>query len=296
MSKHYVYKYVLDGKPIYVGITSGKDVYGRLKQHGRSGDNIARAGWDELRKSKIFFYEVPDRNVADALETAMIREYMPKYNKAKTEYKWDGIPISYDSLKWEEADLDVVWNNKLMQKTTLQKLSNVPQESNVINHRMEKMRAVICGTEEDLGYMAPLVHAAYRAITGTNIEKCKMWAQVNFWGWYLKPDVFALANFTCDFLCYFVEKYRLQMSDAMIKIPEMAFLAGFKKNMDENGALLVGNNDRLRYNDAKAVVKALSKILMDHAIDVETDKVALQTLKRDLREKYDDMCELVLKG
>ena len=160
MSKHYVYKYVFDGKPIYVGITSGKDVYGRLKQHGRSGDNIARAGWSELRKSKIFFYEVPDRNVADALETAMIREYMPKYNRAKKGDKWGGIPINYESIRWEEADLDVVWNNKPASNKIPKEPSNAPQKSRRT-----------CSTYEEL---MPYTHVFLRLLNFSGVNYTEM--------------------------------------------------------------------------------------------------------------------------
>lgn len=89
---HYVYKYVLDNEIIYIG-KNDTDLYSRLYQHGRSGDNIPQKAWDDINSSDIFYFETLDSNMSDFLESVLIHRHKPKYNSAKRG-AWDG----YDSI------------------------------------------------------------------------------------------------------------------------------------------------------------------------------------------------------
>lgn len=103
----FVYKYVLDGKPIYIGITGDADVYKRLRQHGRPGDNIVdRDG--KLRKCKVYFCKVPTRNDAETFESILINKYKPEFNTAKNVSR-DWVIYSGTHLVWKQAEYDKIW-------------------------------------------------------------------------------------------------------------------------------------------------------------------------------------------
>lgn len=89
---HAVYKYVYNGNIIYIG-KSDVGVYERISQHGRSGDNIPEDAWSELKKSDVFYIELPNRTMTDVVESELIRRYRPKYNKAKKS-EWKGLPFA----------------------------------------------------------------------------------------------------------------------------------------------------------------------------------------------------------
>ena len=110
---HYVYKYVLNNEIIYIG-KNDTDLYSRLSQHGRSGDNIPREAWDDINSSDIFYFETLDSNMSDFLESVLIHRHKPKYNSAKCGV-WDG----YDSIPepdWkpvpEKKNQKQNWNKK----------------------------------------------------------------------------------------------------------------------------------------------------------------------------------------
>ena len=48
---HYVYKYVFNGEIIYIG-KCDSDLDQRLGQHGKSGDNIDKKYWDDIKSGK----------------------------------------------------------------------------------------------------------------------------------------------------------------------------------------------------------------------------------------------------
>ena len=86
---HYVYKYVYNEEIIYIG-KNDTDLYSRLRQHGKYGDNIPEEGWDKINNSDIFYCELPNATMSDVVESELIRRYKPKYNKAKMS-EWCGI-------------------------------------------------------------------------------------------------------------------------------------------------------------------------------------------------------------
>lgn len=88
---HYVYKYVLDNKIIYIG-KNDTDLYSRLNQHGRAGDNIPQEAWNEINKANIYYCKLANKIMSDVVESEMIRRYKPKYNKSKTS-EWTGLPF-----------------------------------------------------------------------------------------------------------------------------------------------------------------------------------------------------------
>lgn len=92
----YIYKYELNNNPIYIGITNNIDR--RLSQHGVCGDNIDKCGWDEINVADIYYAEMPNRTMADCVESILIQKYKPKYNKAKV-CVWDGLDISEPNWK-----------------------------------------------------------------------------------------------------------------------------------------------------------------------------------------------------
>ena len=86
---HYVYKYVYGNEIIYIGKTDTQ-LSNRISQHGVSGDNIDKCGWDEINASSIYYIELVNGTMADVVESELIRRYRPKYNKAKMS-EWSGI-------------------------------------------------------------------------------------------------------------------------------------------------------------------------------------------------------------
>ena len=96
---HYVYKYVHNNEIIYIG-KNDTDLYSRLRQHGKYGDNIPEEGWDEINNSDIFYCELPNAIMSDVVESELIRRYKPKYNKAKMS-EWCGI--GFVEPEWKKA-------------------------------------------------------------------------------------------------------------------------------------------------------------------------------------------------
>ena len=91
----YIYKYELNNYPIYIGITS--NIKERASQHGKLGDNIDESGWDEINSSDLYYATMPNRIMADCMESILIQKYKPKYNKDK-KCDWEGLDIS--EPKW----------------------------------------------------------------------------------------------------------------------------------------------------------------------------------------------------
>ena len=89
---HSVYKYVLNGEIIYIG-KSDSDLDMRLKQHGREGDNIPREAWSEIKASDIYYTILANSIMSDVVESELIRRYKPKWNTAKKETAWSGLPF-----------------------------------------------------------------------------------------------------------------------------------------------------------------------------------------------------------
>ena len=96
---HCVYKYVLNDEIIYVGKTDS-NLEQRLSQHGKVGDNIDSSAWNDINKSKIYYVELVNSTMCDVFESEMIRRYKPKYNKAKLESDWSGLP--FIEPEWKE--------------------------------------------------------------------------------------------------------------------------------------------------------------------------------------------------
>ena len=104
----YVYKYVLNDEIIYIG-KNDTDLYSRLNQHGKPGDNIEEYGWDEINQSTIYYIELANSTMSDVVESELIRRYKPKYNKAKNS-EWDGL--SFIEPKWKICNSDMIKKNK----------------------------------------------------------------------------------------------------------------------------------------------------------------------------------------
>lgn len=96
---HYVYKYVYNNEIIYIG-KNDTNLYSRLKQHGKCGDNIPEEGWDEINNSDIFYCELANATMSDVVESELIRRYKPKYNKAKMS-EWSGV--LFVEPEWKKA-------------------------------------------------------------------------------------------------------------------------------------------------------------------------------------------------
>ena len=90
---HYIYKYVLNNNIIYIGKTDA-GLENRLSQHGKPGDNITKDAWEELNVSEIFYATMANATMADVVESELIRRYQPKYNKAKMDTAWAGLPFA----------------------------------------------------------------------------------------------------------------------------------------------------------------------------------------------------------
>lgn len=94
---HTVYKYVYNKEIIYIG-KSDIGVYERIAQHGCPGDNIPEEAWPELKKSDIFYFELPNHVMADIVESELIRRHKPKWNRSKKRSDWKGLP--FPELEW----------------------------------------------------------------------------------------------------------------------------------------------------------------------------------------------------
>ena len=116
----YIYKYELNNNPVYIGITNNIDR--RLSQHGICGDNIDKCGWDEINAADIYYAEMPNRTMADCVESILIQKYKPKYNKAKV-CVWDGLDIS-----------EPKWKKYIKRKYAAKQI----RSNNVVNNNKEK--------------------------------------------------------------------------------------------------------------------------------------------------------------
>ena len=80
---HYVYKYVYDGKIVYIG-KNDTDLETRINQHKLE---------DKFRpylKSDIYYIELANAIMSDVIESELIRRYKPKLNVAKMS-DWSGL-------------------------------------------------------------------------------------------------------------------------------------------------------------------------------------------------------------
>lgn len=96
-SNHFVYKYVYKGEIIYIGKTDGP-LENRIKQHGKSGDNIPSEYHSELNNSEIYYFRTANNIMSDVIESELIRRHNPKLNKAKKS-SWFGL--DFPEVKWE---------------------------------------------------------------------------------------------------------------------------------------------------------------------------------------------------
>lgn len=119
---NYVYKYVLNDEVVYIG-KNDTDLYSRLNQHGKPGDNIAEDGWDEINQSTIYYIELANRTMSDVVESELIRRYKPKYNKAKMS-EWEGLP--FVEPKWKVCD-----KSKFQQRKATNKKQYNKYEQNI---------------------------------------------------------------------------------------------------------------------------------------------------------------------
>ena len=99
----WVYKYELDGVPLYIGKHTGATLSSRLNAHGRKGDNIDPKYWDRLKASKIYFFKCANSIMADVVESELIRRHKPLANIAKKGH-WKGL--DFPDIAWEEYALD----------------------------------------------------------------------------------------------------------------------------------------------------------------------------------------------
>lgn len=117
---HYVYKYVYGNEIIYIGKTDTQ-LSNRISQHGVSGDNIDKCGWDEINASSIYYIELVNSTMADVVESELIRRYRPKYNKAKMS-EWSGI--QFVEPEWK------LYKTKQQIKTEIENLQEIIEEKN----------------------------------------------------------------------------------------------------------------------------------------------------------------------
>ena len=133
----YVYKYVSGGAIIYIGITD--NLQNRLKQHGKNGDNIPEEGWEEISNADIYYAKVANRTMADVIESALIKRYSPKYNKAKKATEWDGLPIQEPNF--------LIYHDHL--KAEVEKLK---KENDHLHRHINKLRMDYDGAEKINAY------------------------------------------------------------------------------------------------------------------------------------------------
>lgn len=80
---HYVYKYVYNGKIIYIGKTDS-NLDTRINQHKLEDK------FKPYLKSDIYYIELANAIMSDAVESELIRRYKPALNIAKMS-DWDGL-------------------------------------------------------------------------------------------------------------------------------------------------------------------------------------------------------------
>lgn len=107
---HYVYKYVYKDEIIYIG-KNNTNLYDRLKNHGKPGDNIPEEAWEEINSSDIFYCELANSIMSDVVESELIRRYKPKYNRAKKS-DWSGLGFVEPEWKKFEIDKDKIIEKK----------------------------------------------------------------------------------------------------------------------------------------------------------------------------------------
>lgn len=130
---HYVYKYVHNNEIIYIG-KNDTDLYSRLRQHGKYGDNIPEEGWDEINNSDIFYCELPNAIMSDVVESELIRRYKPKYNKAKMS-EWCGI--GFVEPEWKKA---FEKNNDIVVKEKDIEISNLKAKLEKCKKEIDKLK------------------------------------------------------------------------------------------------------------------------------------------------------------
>lgn len=88
---HYVYKYVLNDEIIYIGKCDSV-LESRLNQHGKTGDNIDKKYWKDIKASDIYYCTLANATMSDVVESELINRYKPKCNTAKIS-DWDGLKL-----------------------------------------------------------------------------------------------------------------------------------------------------------------------------------------------------------
>lgn len=94
--KSYVYKYVCNGEIIYIG-KSDYSLINRLNCH-KSEEKFL----PYLKKTEIYYAELPNPAMATIFETYLINKYKPKLNESM-KYK-DEMSIDIPEPKWETWD------------------------------------------------------------------------------------------------------------------------------------------------------------------------------------------------
>lgn len=152
---HYVYKYVYNNKIIYIGKTDNS-IIKRLRQHGKTGDNINEKYWNEINNSKIYYCKLANKYMCDVVESELIRRYKPKCNKAKQKY-WSGLEFVEPEWYYFDKELyklkidksTIKQNNKtIYSKKQLEELENYKKlynfyqaeyyEAKIKNEELEK--------------------------------------------------------------------------------------------------------------------------------------------------------------
>lgn len=100
---YYVYKYVENKEPVYVGKTTELDR--RIKAHTK--DKLASF------HGKIYYFECPNETAMNSWEYCLINKYHPKYNVA---LKRADTVISIEEPEWIEykKSTEVLVNNNLL--------------------------------------------------------------------------------------------------------------------------------------------------------------------------------------
>lgn len=89
---NYVYKYVFDGKIIYIG-KCDREIYKRIEEHKNEKKFKPFIG-----NVQIYYASVANSTMSDAVESELIRRYKPELNVAKMS-DWDGI--EFVEPKWK---------------------------------------------------------------------------------------------------------------------------------------------------------------------------------------------------
>lgn len=105
---HFVYKYIVDGEIVYIG-KNNTNLINRINQH-KAEEKFK----PYLKKSKIYYFEVEDGYMSEALETLLIKKYRPILNVAKMEVS--KCNLHFEEPTWTDFTYMLVASKKLAPK------------------------------------------------------------------------------------------------------------------------------------------------------------------------------------